>query len=274
VLHIIDDASGDDSLEIIKNKYGEFNGKIKYYQLSKNRRQAYARNYAISKGTGELIAFIDQDDFWVKEKLIWQVNYIKEHNIDAVHGNLKMINDADEIVFKDKWEKENQTRREIEWEKLSNKDLARKIFNKPNIRIISSVVTRRIFDKIEGFKDQFFGGEDEAFWFEITLHGKIGYLDKFVFYRREHQNNTVDLFKAERREGYIKSIRLLKEEYDDVIFNEMYFEKEQGLIRSLINSLINKKRFIESAKWITILFIKYPKKTFFKSLEMLNKYIK
>ena len=40
MLHVVDDASGDDSLKNIKLHYGDLNGKIRYYQLQENKKQA------------------------------------------------------------------------------------------------------------------------------------------------------------------------------------------------------------------------------------------
>ncbi len=267
ILHIVDDASGDNSLEKIRDKYDNLNGKIKYYQLEKNRRQAFARNYAISKSHGEYIAFIDQDDVWVNEKLEWQVNLITKGNYDAVHGNLMMINNNDEVVFREKWEKENEGRRRVEWQ-LSNKELAMKIFFEPNIRIISSMVTRKIFEKIVGFKYQFFGGEDELFWFEIVLHGKIGYLDKILFKRREHFNNALNVYRTERLIGYYKAIQYMKVKYSPVI-SKLIPIREREILYSVTSNLFKSKN-IFFVKYLIKLLSKYPSYLFFKLYKSLN----
>ncbi len=259
-LYVIDDASGDDSLEKIKEKYKDYSDKITYIQLKENKRQAYARNFAIKRGNGKYIAFIDQDDVWVPHKLEWQVKYIEKHNVDAVHGNLMMINNNDEVVYKEKWEKENEGRRLVPWEQLSNEGLAKRIFQKPNIRMISSMVTRDIFEKIGGFKDQFFGGEDETFWFEIAYYAKIGYLDKILFYRREHDNNAFNVYKVERYIGYLRAIKYLKHNYQEIISN-IYELREMGLYNSLIKTLYYDKSYLSSFKYFIVVFIKYPYKT-------------
>jgi len=258
ILHIVDDASGDNSLEKIKQKYGFLNGKIKYYQLEKNRRQAFARNYAISKGNGEFIAFIDQDDVWVPEKLEWQVEYIEKNGTDAVHGNLIMINENGRVILNEKWEKENDGRRKVNWEQLNNEELARKIFRKPNIRIISSLVKRELFNKIGGFKDYFFGGEDEAFWFEIAVKGKIGFLDEYLFLRREHDLNTALIFKSERLKGYMQSVLFLMNNYSDYVTRKEFQLKNFKLRTQLIADLRKEKIYSEVFLNIIVLLLKYP----------------
>jgi len=63
-IYIIDDASKDDSLKKIQEKYADWSNKITYFKFEKNKRAAACRNYAIKQGNGKYIAFIDQDDRW------------------------------------------------------------------------------------------------------------------------------------------------------------------------------------------------------------------
>lgn len=242
-LFIIDDASKNTSLANIKNKYKTCTGKITYFQLKVNKRAAACRNYAIKRGDGDFIAFIDQDDVWLPGKLEQQINYFKNNNVDAVHGNIQVIDNNNTIINEGIWESENQSRREVDWNNLSKEELARKIFIEPNIRIISSLVTRNIFIKVNGFKEQFFGGEDELFWVEIAIHGKIGYIDEIIFSRRIHFNNAVKKYEYLRLIGYIKSVEYLKKMYPEInilLINRKLNKKYNALIK---HSIINKKLF-------------------------------
>ena len=78
-IYIVDDNSTDNSRDILK-KYRK-NKKIKFFFLKKNMGPSYCRNYAISKSKSELIAFLDSDDFWSKEKLKKQINFMKKYNL-------------------------------------------------------------------------------------------------------------------------------------------------------------------------------------------------
>lgn len=269
-LYIIDDASNDNYLSRIKVRYDDVNDKISYYQFNKNQRAAACRNFAIKKGHGEYIAFIDQDDVWHKKKLELQTKYLQNNRVDAVHGNLKLIDDDDNVIFKENWQEENSIRRNIQWAKIDNIDMARMIFSHPNIRIISSIVSREIFEKIGGFKDYFFGGEDELFWFEVALNSKIGYLDDFLFYRRVHNNNTSVKHKPERDIGDYKSLIHIKRFYHPIIKN-IYHQKEQGILRCIINSQLKNNKYIDALKYLCILWYKYPLDTIHHLFNIINK---
>ena len=72
---LIDDNSEDNTLEIVKRINDK---RIKLIELKKNVGAARARNKGIELSTGEYICFLDSDDFWVKEKIQKQVDFIKD----------------------------------------------------------------------------------------------------------------------------------------------------------------------------------------------------
>lgn len=65
-----DNASTDSTPEIVKSYNDE---RIKYYRAEVNEPLGKARNLAIKKCTGDFIAILDVDDYWVDTKLEKQV---------------------------------------------------------------------------------------------------------------------------------------------------------------------------------------------------------
>jgi len=81
---IIDDGSTDNTLEIIKKSFGEYlnrevKGKYISYYFKENTGISDTRNIGVEKAKGEYIAFVDSDDYWVRDKLKLQLEYLKEH---------------------------------------------------------------------------------------------------------------------------------------------------------------------------------------------------
>ena len=78
-IYIVDDSSTDNSRNIIL-KYKK-NKKIKSFFLKKNKGPSFCRHYAISKSKSNLIAFLDSDDFWSKDKLSKQIRFMKKNKL-------------------------------------------------------------------------------------------------------------------------------------------------------------------------------------------------
>jgi glycosyltransferase involved in cell wall biosynthesis len=257
-LYIIDDASDDGSIGMLKEKFVDYSNKISYYELNINKRAAACRNYAIQKGNGVYISFIDQDDIWLRNKIELQIDYFNQNDcIDSVHGNLQLIDNRGEIILEDQWKKENYKRSICNWQNSSNIELANQLLSHPNIRIISSMIKRRLFEDVGGFKEEYFGGEDMTFWFEVALCGNIGYIDEILFHRRIHDNNTVKKFKGPRLISYLKALDYLKSTYDCVdksIYRQRYYSK----CLTGFKYYLNKKKYILSVRYFMKLLFFFP----------------
>ena len=86
---IIDDASTDDTeSEIDKLK----NSKIKYFKQPHNAGVTLARIEGIKKSSGEYIAFLDDDDVWLNNKLKKQLDVMTQKKLDFIMSDY-IIND-------------------------------------------------------------------------------------------------------------------------------------------------------------------------------------
>lgn len=86
---VVDDNSPESDArkqtEAIMSHY-EHDKRVKYIRHAENRNGAAARNTGIRASKGEYIAFLDDDDFFLPEKVAKQVAYLKIHtDKDAVY---------------------------------------------------------------------------------------------------------------------------------------------------------------------------------------------
>lgn len=63
---VVDDASTDGTVRLIKEKYGD---KVTVISLPENAGSSVARNAGMAVATGDYIAFLDADDSWVSGKI-------------------------------------------------------------------------------------------------------------------------------------------------------------------------------------------------------------
>ncbi|MFW6015819.1 MAG: glycosyltransferase family 2 protein [bacterium] len=83
---IVDDNSSDNTESIIK-KYMEKDNRINFIKHKENMGLSAARNTGFKNSIGELIAYLDDDDEWLPEKLEQQVNKM----LDSSEKNLGLI---------------------------------------------------------------------------------------------------------------------------------------------------------------------------------------
>ena len=71
---VIDDGSTDKSLILLI----PYSNRVRVIS-SQNFGAASARNFGIMESSGEYLAFLDSDDFWFKNKLKTQLNFMKKN---------------------------------------------------------------------------------------------------------------------------------------------------------------------------------------------------
>lgn len=76
-LIVVDDASTDGSLALLQ-KQALLDQRIKVFPLHQNQGIGAARAFGVEKAKGDWLAFIDQDDQWLSEKLCSQYQALTE----------------------------------------------------------------------------------------------------------------------------------------------------------------------------------------------------
>lgn len=80
-LILIDDCSTDLSVKKI-NEYILLDSRIKAYFFNENVGAGVARNKGIEISNGRFISFLDSDDYWHKDKLKLQIDFMLLNNIE------------------------------------------------------------------------------------------------------------------------------------------------------------------------------------------------
>ena len=98
-LLILDDASTDNSLKIIK-AYAKKDKRIQVLINKKNQKTAKSRNILLKKANTEFIAWMDSDDISLPHWLQTQLDFLKQNpNIDVVSSHMQFFGDR-ESIFK------------------------------------------------------------------------------------------------------------------------------------------------------------------------------
>lgn len=91
-LIICDDNSTDNSLEILTSYMDK--RIVRPIALKENKGAAVVRNLCIEAAKGDLLAFLDNDDFWHPEKLEKQVDFMTRNGFDFTYTDYIQFSDS------------------------------------------------------------------------------------------------------------------------------------------------------------------------------------
>ncbi len=207
-LTVVDDASPDRSAEIAEAFARADPQRIGVLRLGHSLRPAGARMEAIARTRGDVIAFLDQDDRWLPEKLERQVALFEgDPRLGAVHTDCEII-DARGTVRRGAADAENARRAAVTWGRDGYK-LATELFRRNMIRLGSAAVRRSAFEASGGFDVSLFGGEDWEFWVRFAERFAIAHLPESLLQRRLHASNTTRTQATSRSQGRLRALEKL-----------------------------------------------------------------
>lgn len=99
-LIIIDDASIDNTINVIENNINDIKNKVLLIKSDKNIGSAEARNLGIRKSDNRYIAFLDSDDIWHKDKLKKQIDFMEKNNYGFTYTLFTYLKEQKKKVVK------------------------------------------------------------------------------------------------------------------------------------------------------------------------------
>jgi teichuronic acid biosynthesis glycosyltransferase TuaG len=158
---LADDCSTDRTVEIAAS----FGQRFKIVQASQNAGPAAARNLAITQSTGELLAFLDADDYWLPDYLEQEVGLFDA--VRARDGALGIVACDARVLSGDRFLPRSYMEIVGFPDRVTTAGLLR--FNPI---FVSAMSPRAVVDEAGGFNPEIFGVEDRDLWLRIV---ELGY---------------------------------------------------------------------------------------------------
>src|SRR5262249_49927925 len=179
---VVDDGSTDETGDLI----AQYGSKVVYLYQS-NGGVSSARNLALSKSSGELIAYLDADDMWYPQKLEKQVAFLDAHKeCGLVHSEVSVINEDNEVIHT---RFNQETRRTV-----PQGYCPLELLKRSHVQTLTVVERRMCIDRVGFFDETLPTAEDYMHWILIVLEGlAIGYLpEPLGMYRRRKGSLTAN----------------------------------------------------------------------------------
>ena len=236
---ILYDNFSTDNSKIIANNFKD--DRIKLFSSNKKLHLYDARNEAINNASGELIAFLDVDDWWDENYLISRAKKFDDYNYDIFYTNT--------LIFYEKNKRFSKYKDYI----LPAGKIYKNWLAKDYCIIISGLILRKkIFDKIGGFNPKFNIIGDFDFVMRASKTYNFHALDEPLIFYRMHQNN----FSKKNSSIFFEEFRLwFKNQIDckdqDFLDNKKYFQKRL-LFLEINHLLLNKDKNFDLLKKIIL----------------------
>jgi len=172
---VVDDGSTDDTRQVLQPYFD----KIRYvYQ--QNQGVAAARNRGIQESRCELIAFLDQDDFFLSDKLAGQVAlFDAQPSLGIVNSGWRMVKEQGESIFD-----------VTPWEYLPQLDLKTWIVYMPLLPS-AMMFSRQWLERVGGFDSQYDSVDDADLIVRLSLSGcEAVWLPQVTVCYRQHGQNV------------------------------------------------------------------------------------
>lgn len=169
---VVDDYSIPSVKETVNSYTDE---RIKYFRLDRRSGAAIARNYAIDRAEGEVIAFLDSDDISLPDRLEKQLNFlINNPNIGCIGTAVREIGKRQGAIAYN-----------------PNSDIPFKLLFTGCVLCQSSVMLRK---SILGrnnlrYDPAYVPAEDYAFWLELIGYTQFAVLPEVLTLYRSHSAN-------------------------------------------------------------------------------------
>jgi glycosyltransferase involved in cell wall biosynthesis len=223
-----DNFSSDNSKKVI-NQYQD--NRIKYFYSNKKLPLYKARNEAIKKSTGQLIAFLDVDDWWDENYLSSKKEFLGDENIDYFYTNVLFYNQKKNTYVK--YNKFN----------LPNGKIFDYLAKKYFIIISGLIIKKKILEKENYFNENYNIIGDYDLVMRISKYANAKSFNETLVFYRNHNNNFSKLNKEmhyhEYKDWYGRQKKI----------NDYDFQN-------------NKEKFVIELNRLDIIYYLYKKKNF------------
>lgn len=212
----VDDASTDNSLEILKDYEARFPGKVKVIHYDDNRRQGGAKNEGLRHAKGEWIGFIDSDDWITPDYYERLLAKAEETGADVVGCDYNLVSEhtmqVGKIVKNNSQEQTGPL----------DEDKHRNLLMRPGSMVIKIYKHSVIKNNNLNFPEHIFYEDNCAGPIWMLCFTRFEKLDEPMYFYYQHASSTVHYISVSKCNDRMTAAALLLEECRKRGFIEKY----------------------------------------------------
>ncbi len=173
-LIIVDNYSSDNTQSAVKAFHDE---RIRYFKNENRGFLGINRNFGIEKSKGEYIAFLDDDDLWLPEKLEKQVELMDSNKeLGLVYTDCYIMDDSGSLQEKSYFSYRGPVRGAV----------LKGLLQENTIAILTAMVRKIALDKVGGFNTKYIIAQDYDLWLRIAQQYPIDFINEPLAKYRVH----------------------------------------------------------------------------------------
>ncbi|WP_299226438.1 glycosyltransferase [uncultured Psychroserpens sp.] len=197
---VVNDTDDQATTEVMEAYCGK-DSRVQYHKRPSHVPKGVngSRNFGLSKCKGEFVAFCDDDDFWLKDKLEKQIEIFKKHpEVGLVTGNFEYVNTDGKRTGR------------IITHKGNHGYVFENLIFKNRTSAITPMIKKEVIDKVGEFNTNFTIFEDWEYWRRIAYYYPFYGMKEVLACVRLHDDNTSKIVTTQPLEQYIRYRKLNK----------------------------------------------------------------
>lgn len=195
VIVVDDSPSYYEGRKILQNEVAKYGGKIIYIQHISNMGACAARNTGLSVANGKYVAFLDDDDEWLPEKIEQQVSLFLDEQTALVYCGKMVVNDSTGMVFCD----ELNAYAGYIYDKL--------IYNNFIGSTSFPLIRKRVLIEVGGFDPLMQSAQDYDVWLRLTRNYKVDFVRQPLVKYHVHNGERISTNYKARISGQERLIQ-------------------------------------------------------------------
>lgn len=220
---------------------------VRYIKNEKNSGAQYSRNIGILESKGDFVAFLDDDDLWVSDKIEKQMMYFEDPEVGMVF--------CDGFSFEDgNIDKKWSFREASIYDRPITLNL--ELFNDFIGSTSQALVKKECFARVGMFDCDMPARQDYEMWLRICKQYKVvGCPEKLLLYR-SHSGERISKTWKKCFDSYQLVLEKHRKEYKHNSF------ARAKIILRLFDWSVKGKQYGKAVKYLTLAFLTNPKCTF------------